>query len=218
MSTAASAVNDGYGKKMIRTKSAAKSCAVAALVVVSLLGCAGRDVAPPPPDPDPASRAEYTIGVTDVLLISVYRNPEITVEVPVRMDGKISVPLIDEVQAEGETPLQLKQTISDGLSAYITSPDVTVIVREMNSRFVSVIGEVERENQLPLTHNLRVLEAIALAGGFTIFADKSDIRIVRWQPDGSEIEYRFDYNAYKRGRAPGSNFVLQPGDTIIVPD
>jgi polysaccharide export outer membrane protein len=202
----------------MRTNTALKIIAIATLVMLSTLGCRGRTPSPPPMDPDPNARNEYTIGVTDVLLVSVYRNPELTVEVPVRMDGMISVPLIDDVQAEGATPMELKRTISTGLSAYITSPDVTIIVREMNSRFVSVIGEVDRENRIALTQNLRVLEAIALAGGFTIFADKSDVRVVRWQPDGTEIEYRFDYNAYKRGRAPGSNFVLQPGDTIIVSD
>ncbi len=128
------------------------------------------------------------------------------------------MPLINDVRAEGLTPIELKGEVTRRLSEYLNEPDVTIIVREMNSRFVSVIGEVESESRVPLTQNLRVLEAIALAGGFTIFADKGDIRIVRWQPDGSEVEYRFDYNAYKRGRAPGTNFTLQAGDTIIVSD
>lgn len=159
----------------------------------------------------------YPIGVTDVLLVSVYGNPELTVEVPVRPDGMISVPLIDDVRAAGLTPSQLKGVVTEALADYLELPSVTIIVREMNSRFVSVIGEVERENRLPLTQNLRILEAIALAGGFTIYANKGDVRIVRWT-EGQEVEYKFDYNAYKRGRAPGTNFVLRPGDTIIVPD
>jgi len=163
-------------------------------------------------------RVPYTIGVTDVLKISVWKNPELTVDVPVRADGMISVPLIDDVQAEGMTPQELKEVVTLELSEFITAPDVTIIVLQMNSRFVSVIGEVVQEARVPLTRDLRVLEAIAIARGFSTFADRADVRIVRRNADSSESEYRFDYSAYIRGRAPGTNIVLQPGDTIIVPD
>jgi polysaccharide export outer membrane protein len=191
---------------------------IAAALAMVLMACGGRSPQVPPTNTIPSQSSAYFLGVTDVLFVSVYRNPEISVEVPVRPDGMISVPLIDDVGAEGLTPIELKKEITRRLSEYLNDPDVTIIVREMNSRFVSVIGEVESESRVPLTQNLRVLEANALAGGFTIFADKGDILIVRWQPDGSEVEYRFDYNAYKGGRAPGTNFPLQSGDTIIVPD
>jgi polysaccharide export outer membrane protein len=189
-------------------------------VVVALLGlaCAGRAPSPPPLDPTPTDREAYTIGVTDVLLINVWKNQELSVEVPVRADGMISVPLIDDVRAEGLTPKELKEVIARELAEYVTAPDVTVMVRQMNSRFVSVLGEVRQPNRVPLTRDLRVLEAIALVGGFTTFADKNGVRIVRRDQDGNETEYRFDYDAYIRGRAPGSNIVLQPGDVIIVPD
>jgi len=164
-------------------------------------------------------RAPYTIGVTDVLRITVWKNPELTVEaVPVRADGKISVPLINDVQAEGLTPEELKDVITRELSEYIAEPNATVVVVQMNSRFVSVIGEVARATRVPLTRDLRVLEAIAEAGGFGPFANKSNVRIVRRHDDGTESEYRFDYGAYIRGLAPGTNIVLQHGDTIIVPD
>ena len=163
-------------------------------------------------------RAPYTIGVTDVLRINVWKNPELTVEVPVRPDGMISVPLINDVQAEGLTPEELKEVITRELAEYVTEPNVTVVVIQMNSRFVSVIGEVGQDTRVPLTRDLRVLEAIASAGGFGPFADKSDVRIVRRNGDGTESEYRFDYDAYIRGRAPGTNIVLQHGDTIVVPD
>lgn len=163
-------------------------------------------------------REPYTIGVTDVLRIDVWKNPEVTVDVPVRADGMISVALVDDVQAEGLTPQELKEVITRELSEYIENPDVTVIVLQMNSRFVSVIGEVAQDVRVPLTRELRVLEAIASAGGFSTFADRSDVRIVRRNDDGTEAEYRFDYPAYIRGRAPGTNIVLQHGDTIIVPD
>ena len=164
-------------------------------------------------------RAPYTIGVTDVLKITVWRNPDLSVEqVPVRSDGMISVPLINDVQAEGMTPEELKDVITRELSEYVTEPSVTVVVVGMNSRYVSVIGEVGQDTRVPLTRDLRVLEAIASAGGFGPFADRSDVRIVRRNADGTETEYRFDYDAYIRGRAPGTNIVLQHGDTIVVPD
>jgi polysaccharide export outer membrane protein len=163
-------------------------------------------------------REPYTIGVTDVLRISVWKNPELGVDVPVRADGMVSVPLIDDVQAEGLTPEELKEVITRELSEYISEPAVTVIVLANNSRFVSVMGEVVRESRVQLTRDLRVLEAIAVAGGFGPFADKADVRIIRRQADGTESEYRFDYGAYIRGRAPGTNIVLQSGDTIIVHD
>ena len=202
----------------MRSTASLMRCSIAVALAMALTACAGRPPSPPPEEAGLSQSAGYPIGVTDVLLVMVYGLPEITVEVPVRPDGMISVPLIDDVRAEGLTPTELKREVTKRLSEYLTDPDVTIIVREMNSRFVSVIGEVEKESRVPLTQNLRVLEAIALAGGFTLFADKGDIRIVRWRADGSEVEYGFDYNAYKRGRAPGTNFMLQAGDTIIVPD
>ena len=164
------------------------------------------------------AREPYLIGVTDVLIINVWKNPELSVEVPVRPDGMISVPLIDDVQAEGLTPQELKEVIARELEEFVTAPDVTIVVSQMNSHFVSVVGEVTRDQRILLTREMRVLEAIAHVGGFSTFADKGDIRVVRLQPDGSEVEYRFNYNAYIKGKAPGTNIVLRPGDTIIVPD
>ena len=164
-------------------------------------------------------RAPYTIGVTDVLKITVWKNPESSVEaVPVRSDGMISVPLINDVQAEGLTPEELKDVIARELAEYVGEPNVTVVVIQINSRFVSVIGEVAQDTRVSLTRDLRVLEAIAQAGGFGPFADRSDVRIIRRNADGTESEYRFDYGAYIRGRAPGTNIVLQHGDTIVVSD
>lgn len=206
----------GAGPAWGRPRWALRALAVAVGLLAA--GCFGRPLSPPPPDPTPMERAAYTIGVTDVLKISVWKNPEMTVEVPVRPDGMISVPLIDDVQAEGLTPQELKQVITRQLREYVAAPDVTVIVLQMNSRFVSVVGQVNREMRVPLTRDLRVLEAIAIAGGFGTFADKGDVRILRRRGDGTEAEYRFDYDAYVRGRAPGTNIVLQAGDTIIVPD
>jgi len=197
---------------------AAAAAAAFAVLCAASFACGGRAPSLPPPEPTPMEREIYTIGVTDLLRISVWRNQELSVDVPVRADGMISVPLIDDVQAEGLTPQELKEVIAQSLSEFVAAPDVTVLVTQMNSRFVSVLGEVRAPTRVPLTRDLRVLEAIALVGGFTTFADKDDVRIVRRQPAGAEVEYRFDYGAYIRGLAPGSNLVLRPGDVIIVPD
>jgi polysaccharide export outer membrane protein len=188
------------------------------LAMWALIGCAGRAPSIPPPDPNPMDREIYRIGVTDVLQISVWKNPELEVIVPVRPDGKISFPLLDDVQAEGLMVMELKAILTRELAEYITAPDVTVIVREMNSQFVSIMGAVPRSTRIPLTRDLRVLEAIATAGGFATFSDKKNIRIVRRGPGGEEVEFRFDYNAYIKGKAPGTNIVLQHGDMVIVPE
>jgi polysaccharide export outer membrane protein len=188
------------------------------VVCAAGLGCGGRGLSPPPVDPKPMERPTYTIGVTDVLQIVVWKNEDLSVRVPVRPDGKISVPLLDDVQAEGLTPVELKEVLTRELGEYVTAPDVAVIVTEMNSQFVSVVGEVARNTQIALTKDLRVLEAIAAVGGFNTFADRGDIRIVRRRADGSEAEFAFDYDAYVGGKAPGTNIVLQNGDTIIVHD
>jgi len=193
---------------------------VLCLLVASVLlaGCTTRNLSPPPMDPDPMDREEYVIGVRDIILISVWRDAELSVRVPVRSDGQISVPLLDDVQAEGFTALELKEVLTREWSEFVTAPDVTVMIAEMNSKAVSVMGAVARNTRIPLVGELRVLEAIALVGGFTTFADRSDVRVVRRSENGVEAEYRFDYNAYIKGRAPGTNIVLHNGDTIIVPD
>lgn len=191
---------------------------VALLVALPLAGCGARAPSPPPPDPALMDREPYVIGVTDQLNISVWKNPELTVTVPVRPDGKISFPLVDDIQAEGLQVMELKEILARELEEYITAPDVTIVVVQMNSQFVSIIGEVVQNIRIPLTRELRVLEAIAMAGGFRTFADKGDIRIVRRTAGGEEAEFRFDYNAYIKGKAPGTNIVLVNGDTIIVHD
>jgi polysaccharide export outer membrane protein len=191
---------------------------LALLLLAILFGCQSRNLSPPPIDPDPMERSSYVVGVEDVLQISVWKNEELSVVVPVRSDGKISVPLVDDVQAEGLEAMEIKEVLTRELSEFITAPDVTVVVVEMNSRYVNVIGAVPRSGQIPIVKDLRVLEAIATMGGFALFADTRDVRIVRRQPDGSEVEYRFDYDAYIKGRAPGTNIVLRSGDTVIVPE
>jgi polysaccharide export outer membrane protein len=187
------------------------------LGAVLAVGCAGRG-APPPPEDAPGEREEYVIGIPDVLKIVVWKNPELSVEVPVRRDGKISVPLVDDVQAEGLTPEELKEVLTEALAEYVTAPDVTVVVQETNSHTVTVVGGVARSGQIALTRQMRVVEAIATMGGFGPFARKDRIKIIREQPGGKPIEFVFNYGAYTAGKAPESNLLLRPGDTIIVPE
>lgn len=190
---------------------------IAVIVLVgTALGCAGPGT-PPPPEPAPGEREDYVIGIPDLLKIVVWRNPELSVEVPVRSDGKISVPLVDDVQAEGLTAEELKEVLTEALSEYITAPDVTVIVQQTNSHTVTIVGAVMRSGQLPLVRQTRVLEAIAQMGGFNVWARKDRVKIIRRTESGVE-EYRFDYGAYAAGKAPNSNLLLQPGDTVVVPD
>jgi polysaccharide export outer membrane protein len=185
---------------------------------VAALGWACAKGATPPPDGGPMDRVEYVIGPADLLRVQVWRQPEISVDVPVRPDGKITVPLANDVQAAGLTTDEVRDLISKALSDYVEAPDVTVIVREVRSKQVQVIGEVVRSASVPLVQDMRALDAIALTGGFTPYADKSDVRILRPAPDGSVVEYRFNYNAFLRGKSPESNMRLHPGDTIVVPD
>ena len=190
-----------------------------AIGLILAAACASRPTADLPKDPEPgAATAPYVIGVRDLLRVSVWQNPGVSVDVPVRPDGKISVPLIGDVVAAGQTPDQLDAVITKKLDKHLDSPDVTVIVLEMNSRFVSVVGRVVKTSRVPVSEDLRVVEAIALAGGFDTFADPGNIRVVRHNPDGTEVEYHFDYDAYMSGRAPGTNFLLQAGDVVYVPD
>ena len=197
--------------------------AIRSWVVISLIagilvavGCA-RPGALPPREEEPGGREPYVIGISDVLRISVWKNPELSVEVPVRKDGKISAPLLDDVQAEGLTPQELKEVLSEALSEYITAPEITVIVMQPNSQTVTVVGALLRSGSVPLSKEMRVLEAIAAMGGFSTWAKRNDVRVLRPTPDGI-VSYRFNYGAYIAGKAPDSNILLEPGDMVVVPD
>jgi polysaccharide export outer membrane protein len=191
-----------------------------AATIVAALAVALACVAPPPMPEEPprvGERDPYVIGVTDQLQVTVWKNPELGGRLVVRSDGMISVPLLDDVQAEGLTAEELKEVITEALSEYVTNPDVTVIVVGMNSNTISIMGGIGRPGELPLQKETRVLQAIARSGGFTTWARKDDVKILRQTPEGL-VEYRFDYGAYLAGKAPGSNIVLRAGDTIVIPD
>jgi len=180
------------------------------------VACASR-VVPPPPEPDPMNLDDYVIGPADKIKVDVWKNADLGGTVPVRPDGKISLPLLDDVQAAGLTPLELKEVLTQALREYVEDPDVAVVVAEVASPQIFLLGGVAHQGAIPLTRNLRVLDALSVAGGFSQFADRSDVRVLRRTASGL-VEHRFDYDAYLDGDAPESNFVLQPGDTIVVPD
>ena len=187
------------------------------VVGLALLGSCAGPAPPPPPEPDILERDTFVIGHEDMLRISVWKNPELSVDVPVRPDGMISVPLLNDIQAAGLTPEELKELITGQLVEYVNNPDVTVVVTQVNSKRIYVIGAVARSGAQPLNQDMRVLDAISVAGGFVEFARKGDIKILR-RSGGEIVEYRFDYGAYLKGNAPGTNMLLRPGDTIVVPD
>lgn len=191
---------------------------IAALVAASLAtGCFSLRSDIPPETEAPPVQGEYVIGAGDRVLVRVWKNQELSVDVPVRPDGSISVPLLDDVPAAGMTARELKDVITRELEEYIAHPDVTVIVQEMNSKRAYVLGEVLRSGPVPLTTPMRITDAVSMAGGFGPFADKKDVKLIRRTPEG-EQEFGFNYDAYVAGRAPGTNLLLQPGDTVVVPD
>lgn len=158
----------------------------------------------------------YVIGPQDMLDISVWKEPEISRAVPVRPDGKISLPLLNDVQAAGLTPSQLMNQIATGLSKFMNNPEVTVIVTQINSQHVYVLGEVMRSGGYMLLPGMTVLQAISNAGGLTQFANSKKIYVLR--PDGAKQDkLYFNYKEVLDGKHPEQNIPLKSGDTIVVP-
>jgi polysaccharide export outer membrane protein len=194
----------------------------AALVALGLSGCAGtareQPTAAQLESAAVESQEDYVIGPRDVLTITVWKEPELTVpRMEVRLDGKISVPLIDDVQAAGLTPLQLKEVVTERLKEFVTAPMVTVVVASVGSKLVYIIGEVTREGAIEMRPGMRVLDAISLAGGLNPFAGKSRIKIIRSQGTAPS-EFTFDYDRFVDGQDLAQNILLIPGDTIVVPE
>jgi polysaccharide export outer membrane protein len=203
----------------MRAMSPSARLRVAALSGWLAIALACNSVGPlPPPETPSAEEPTYVIGVNDKIGINVWKNPELSLTVPVRGDGMISVPLLNDVKAAGLTPEQLRDKITEDLKAYITEPEVTVVVVEMLSKIVSVLGATQRTGTINWHKDMRVMEAIANAGGFTIWAKTNKVRVLRRQSDGTVAEYRFNYDAYLSGKSPESNFLLKAGDEIVVPD
>jgi len=167
------------------------------------------------PPPIGADDGGYHIGPEDVLDISVWKNADLTRKVPVRPDGKISLPLVNDVQAAGLTPLELRDTLTKKLEAYMPSPQVSVTVAEVHSFKVSVLGEVPFAGRHVLQSKATVLDALALSGGLKEFAARSRIVVLRPSSKGMQ-RIPFDYNKVVSGDG-AQNIYLQPGDIILVP-
>ena len=160
--------------------------------------------------------AEYKIGPQDVLRIDVWKEPDISRALPVRPDGKISLPLLNDVQAAGLTTMELAASIREGLKKFINSPQVTVTLTEINSRRVYCTGEVLKTGALSLLPNMTALQALSSCGGFTQFAKIKSIYILRVE-NGKQVQHPFNYKDVVKGKKPEDNILLQPGDIIVVP-
>lgn len=159
----------------------------------------------------------YLIGPNDVLAVNVWKEPDISRSVPVRSDGKISLPLAGELQAAGQTPRQLEEEITKRLKNYISDPEVTVIVSESKSQKINILGMVARPGTYLLSGSTTVLDAIAMTGGFKDFAKQKSIYILRSNPDGSQKRFPFNYKDVIKGKSLEQNIRLLPGDTVVVP-
>lgn len=207
-------------------------------VIIPVLGaaallCSAQDkktASPPdPPAPkavQPASHPadnswidnkSYVIGENDILDIDVWKEKEISRQIPVRPDGKISLPLIGEIEASGLTPLQLQNNITQQLKAYIDNPEVTVIVTDPRSHQFNIVGQVARPGAYPLSESMTVLDGLAQAGGFRDFAKETKIYVLRPVPGGIRVRIPFNYKKVIYGNDLQENVTLKPGDTIVVP-
>ncbi len=160
--------------------------------------------------------SSYIIGPMDVLEIQVWKEPDFSRQVLVRPDGRITFPLIDDIQASGMTTLGLKALLTERLKGFVDSPEVTVIVIESRSKNFYIVGRVNQPGRYPLSPNMTVLQALSVAGGPIPLAHKDNIRIIR-RSEGKEEILRFDYDKVISGKKLEQNILLEPNDTIIVP-
>lgn len=158
----------------------------------------------------------YAIGPEDELSVSVWKEPDLSHIVSVRPDGKISLPLLNDIQAAGLTPMQLASQISEKLKKFVSEPQVTIIITKINSQRVFIVGEVPRAGTYPLLPNMTVLQALSSAGGFTQFANLKKIHVLRME-NGRQLIIPFNYREVIAGRRPEQNIPLKPSDTIVVP-
>jgi len=185
--------------------------------VASMLGPSGQKAKDQPNPSSKQADTDYIIGPSDVLAITVWKDVELTRTVPVRPDGKISLPLINELEVSGLTPAAVQRILTQKLKEFISDPQVAVIVQEVKSRTYSVLGKVVKPGAYELGKPTTVLEAIAVAGGFLDFAKQSKIYIIRPVSGGSNQTLPFDYKKVIKGRNPEQNVELKNGDTIVVP-
>jgi len=199
-----------------------KACIPACALVLMFSGAVATAAAQPPPAPSPAEApqppreapSDYVIGSDDVVGVLFWRDEAMSIDATVRPDGKITLPMLNDVQAAGFTPEQLRAQIAERAKEFIDAPNVTVVVRQMNSRKVFITGEVTRPGSYVVNTPVTVLQLIALAGGVSEFAKTKEITVIR---PGEVRPMLFNYDEVRRGRHFEQNIVLKPGDTVIVP-
>ena len=167
---------------------------------------AAKSVAPP----------DFRVGPGDVLRIDVWKEGEVSSEVVVRPDGHISLPLLKELNVNGLTPLEIQKAVTEALTKFIAAPDVTVIVRQVQSKKVYVVGQVRRNGPILLVGPMTVTQALAEAGGLTDYANSKNIRVLR-NEQGRQTKLKFNYKDFLKGEGEQENILLLPGDTIVVP-
>lgn len=165
--------------------------------------------------PSSPAGPDYVIGPEDVLHVAVWKESDLTATLPVRPDGKISLPLLNDVQAAGLTPMQLADSLTEKLKKYVATPRVTVVVTQINSKRIYMAGEVSHTGAMPMLPNMTVLQALSSAG-LTQFANTKKIYVLRTQ-DGKQQKMPVNYRKLLKGEQMDRNYVLQPGDTIVVP-
>ena len=177
-------------------------------------GSSASDATTIAPSGSPAG-PDYVIGPEDVLHIAVWKEADLTATLPVRPDGKISLPLLNDVQAAGLTPMQLADSLTEKLKKYVASPRVTVVVTAINSKRIYMVGEVGHTGAVPMLPNMTVLQALSSAG-MTQFANTKKIYVLRMQ-NGKQQKLPVNYRKLVKGEQMEQNYVLQPGDTIVIP-
>jgi polysaccharide export outer membrane protein len=198
---------------MMKTQKSLLALLISLLTICTIYSCGGKKIVEksiPPPG------TRFLIGVNDVLRVDVWEEVKLSLSVPVRTDGKISLPLIHDVQAAGLTPLELKDELTRLLSQYIENPTVSVIVTMVNSLNIFIVGNVNKPGVYDVKREVNILQAISTAGGFTEWAKKRKIKIFR-NHGGVEKVIKVNYNKIASGKHPELNIPLQPGDTILVP-
>jgi polysaccharide biosynthesis/export protein len=184
------------------------------LLAASTLGnVVVRAQAPPPAD---IATPGYVIGPDDVLSVLFWREKDMSVDVVVRPDGKISLPLVNDIQAGGLTPGQLRDNVNTLARKYLDEPSVTVVVKQINSRKLFITGQVEKPGPFPMSGPTTVLQLISMAGGLKEFTDGKRILIMRTR-DGKQTARMFNYRDVTSGKHLEQNIELQPGDTVVVP-
>ncbi|MGC2637998.1 MAG: polysaccharide biosynthesis/export family protein [Acidobacteriaceae bacterium] len=164
-----------------------------------------------------AAARQYRIGVDDLLSISVWHQPDLSRSVPVRPDGMISLPLVGEMQAAGRTTPELEDALRASLAQYIRDPELTVMVAQIRSQRVNIIGQVQHPGTFSLNQSMGVLDAIALAGGLRDFAKKKDIYVLRETGNGHRMRLRYSYEAVLQGKPGAQDIMLVPNDTVVIP-